>query len=86
MYLSLGLIFLLLWSHFDPFLAPAVMSFYALKILRIELGFTGRFTYAGELQILLPKSSLKQVSEEGHIMTGQTLGRTNSGPVRLPVQ
>ena len=62
-----------------------MMRFYALEILRIGLGFTGRFPYAGELQILLLKTSPKQASEEGRIMTDQTLGRSNSGPVRLPV-
>ena len=61
------------------------MRFYALEILRIGLGFTERFPYAGELQILLLKTSPKQASEEGRIMTDQTLGRSNSGPVRLPV-
>ena len=63
-----------------------MMRFYALEILRIGLGFTGRFPYAGGLQILLLKTSPKQASEEGRIMTDQTLGRSNSGPVRLPVQ
>ena len=62
-----------------------MIRFYALEILRIGLGFTGRFPYAGELQILLLKTSPKQASEEGRIMTDQTLGRSNSGPVRLPV-
>ena len=61
------------------------MRFYALEILRIGLGFTGRFPYAEGLQILLQKTSPKQASEEGRIMTDQTLGRSNSGPVRLPV-
>ena len=54
-----------------------MMRFYALEILRIGLGFTGRFPYAGELQILLLKTSPKQASEEGLIMTDQTLGRSD---------
>ena len=57
-----------------------------MEILRIRLRFTGRFPYAGEFQLLLLKTSPKQASEEGRIMTDQTLGRSNSGPVRLPVQ
>ena len=50
------------------------MSFYTLDVLRIGLGFIGRFPCAGDLQILLIKTSLKDASEEGQITTLQKTG------------
>ena len=42
------------------------MGIYILDVLRIGLGFTGRFPCVADLQILLLKTSPKDASEEGH--------------------
>ena len=64
--LLLNLILLLRCSHFGAFLVSAIMVIYILDVLQIGLGFAGRFLYAGELQILLIKTSPKDACEEGH--------------------
>ena len=50
------------------------MSYYTLDVLRIGLGFIGRFPCAGNLQFLLLKTSPKDASEKAQITTIQKTG------------
>ena len=82
MFLLLSLIYLLLGSHFEAFLIPAIVSYYTLDVLRIGLGFIGRFPCAGKLQILLLKTRPKYASEEGQIKTSKRPGPLKTGPLK----
>ena len=81
MFRLLSLIFLLVGSPFEAFWIPAIVSFYTLDVLRIGLGFIGRFPCAGNLQILLLKTIPKDASEEGQITTSKRPGPLETGPL-----
>ena len=82
MFLLLSLIYLILGSHFEDFLTPAIVSFCTLGVPRIGLGFIRRFTCAGNLQILLLKTSPKDASEEGQITASKRPGPLETGPLK----
>ena len=82
MFLLLSLLYLLLGSHFEASMTPAIVSFNTLDVLRIDLRFTARFPCAGNLQILLLKTSPKDASEEGQLRLSKRPGPLETGPLK----